>query len=89
MRKERTSFEKSVMKAKLSDGPTAPKPGPILPRHVITEVRHVVKSAFPKDTRKVPTKRRKMYRNMWLAISETESEERALPLTLGVLMALG
>ena len=51
---DRTNFEKPLINAKFSDGPTALNPGPILPRHVITEVKHVVISTFSNEIRNVP-----------------------------------
>ena len=56
---DRTKVEKSLRTPKFSVGPTSPKPGPTLPRHVMTDEKHVIKSAFSKAIRMAPKKNRK------------------------------
>lgn len=70
---ERNALERSDRLAKFSVGPMAPKPGPMLPRQVITDEKHVIRSRFSNDMTNAPAKIRTKYKNIWLAMAETVS----------------
>ena len=55
IKNESTHFPGAEIKAKLSIGPTFPKPGPIFPRHVATAPTEVLKS-YPRAENKYGTK---------------------------------
>ena len=86
---DRTKVEKSLRTPKFSVGPTSPKPGPTLPRHVMTDEKHVIKSAFSKAIRMAPKKIARIYRNVWLAMAVIVSLGIVLPLSFMVSTTFG